>query len=60
MLPQNEHQNPFLAKASNTIIIKQCAKCQSKRFNIIDNNNWFHCWECRLVCNVKDLEKHKQ
>lgn len=36
--------------------IEKCPRCDSRRFNTIDYNNWFHCWACRLVCKVSELK----
>ena len=36
--------------------IEKCPECGSKRFNLIDNNNWFHCWECRFVEHISKLK----
>lgn len=42
---------------------EKCPRCHSTKFNLIDFNNWFHCWKCRLVCAVsklKDIEFSKE
>jgi hypothetical protein len=35
--------------------IPPCPRCNSRQYNLLDNNNWFHCWECRLVEEISKL-----
>lgn len=46
----------FIFTPLGLVKIEKCPRCESKRFNLIDNNNWFHCWECRFVEQVSKLK----
>jgi len=46
---------PMLFSHKGLVKIEKCPKCGSKRFNLIDFNRWFHCWECRHVCPVSEI-----
>jgi len=49
-----QHHTFFTKKGLMTI--KSCPRCKSNIFNVLDYNTLFHCWECRLVCNVLELD----
>lgn len=56
MFGLKQHKTPsIIFTPLGWVRIKECPKCSSTRFNLIDNNNWFHCWECRLVENISKL-----
>lgn len=58
MFAQREQssQPRILFNEKGLVMIEKCPKCNSKRFNLIDHNNWFHCWDCRHVCLVSDIQ----
>lgn len=57
MLGSNQNKSyPLLFTPLGLVRIKQCPRCNSTRFGLIDNNTWFHCWECRLVENISKLK----
>jgi len=51
---KTQHHTFFTKKGLLTI--KSCHRCGSIRFGVLDNNTLFHCWECRLVCDVFDVK----
>lgn len=53
-IPKNESTS-IIFTPLGLIRIKKCPRCDSTKFNLIDNNNWFHCWGCRLVENISKL-----
>lgn len=55
-LNQQKTHKHLLFNENGLIKIEKCPKCGSNRFNLIDHNNWFHCWECRLVCLVSEIK----
>ena len=60
MLAQNQNQptnQPRMFFTEKGLIqIEKCPRCDSEKFNFIDFNRFFHCWQCRLVCAVSELK----
>ncbi len=48
--------SPIFFNEKGVIKIEKCPKCGSNQFNLIDHNNWFHCWECRFVEHISKLK----